>query len=159
MFLTFAKVNKGNKDLQRQGATVVCVIRQNIQPGVTVVVSCASSAVFMCFCATSLSGKGNTPRGDTLWAKLRCSTLLRRTECTLYPLRCNVVAARAGGGTLCSLALQRNEARALRKHGDGLQLLWRAGFGGKNVASWTNRSRVLSEVHRPLRRSCGKSRY
>ena len=42
----------------------------------------------------------------------------------LDPARCNVVAAGAGGGTL---VLQGNEARALREHGDGLQLLQRAG--------------------------------
>ena len=29
-----------------------------------------------------------------------------------------------------SLALQRNEVRALQEHGDGLQLLWRASFDG-----------------------------
>ena len=28
------------------------------------------------------------------------------------------------------MVLQRNEARALREHGDGLQLLWRASFDG-----------------------------
>ena len=32
--------------------------------------------------------------------------------------------------TLRSLVLQRNEARALREHRDGLQLFWRAGFDG-----------------------------
>ena len=33
----------------------------------------------------------------------------------LHPFRCNVVAVGAGGGSLCSLVLQRNEARALRE--------------------------------------------
>ena len=44
--------------------------------------------------------------------RCRCA---ERSE-LLYPLRFSVVAARADGGTFCSLALQRNEARAQREH-------------------------------------------
>ena len=65
------------------------------------------------------------PRGRTVRAKP-----LRNTESTPLPSPFQCGGCRGGGGTFCSLALQRNEARALREHGDGLQLLWRSGFDG-----------------------------
>ena len=83
----------------------------------------------LCFCPTSLSGAKATLRearrcGQSSVARRRCA---ERNE-LLYPSRCNGVAVGAVGGTLRSLVLQRNEARALREHWDGLQLLWRVGF-------------------------------
>ena len=56
-----------------------------------------------------------------MWAELCCSTPLSRTGGLLYPLRFSVVPVGAGGG------LVEKRARALRKHGDGLQFFWRAG--------------------------------
>ena len=82
--------------------------------------------------------------GQSSVARRRCA---ERSE-LLCPVRCNVVAVGAGGGTLCGLVLQRNAARALRERGDGLQLLWRADVWSGNVASWAYRSRVLTEVLR-----------
>ena len=68
----------------------------------------------LCVRPTSPSGKRSALRSKTVWAKLRCSRPLRRTDSTFS------VAARWLQGLLvglCCLALQRNEARALREHG------------------------------------------
>ena len=58
--------------------------------------------------------------GQSSVARRRCA---ERSE-LLYPFRVNVVAAGVGGGILRRLVLRGREARALREHCDGLQLLW-----------------------------------
>ena len=58
-------------------------------------------------------------------ARRRCA---ERSE-LLDPSRCNVVAVGAGGGTLCSLVLQRNEAP------NCLGSLWLDGVEGQIVVT------------------------
>ena len=145
--------------MQLQGATAVRVRRHDpsqCAPARIVCVVC----LFLVFAPRhqeiKVTLREMRQRGQSSVARRRCA---ERSE-LLYPFRCNVVTVGAGGGTLRCLVLQRNEARALREHGHGLQLLWRAGLDEvqKSLLECIFRG-VLSEVHRPLRRSSGKSRY
>ena len=100
-----------------------------IRLSVTALVLCALSATFMFF-ATLMSF---APRHKVVKTMLqearRCgqSSLARRRGAKrselLYSFRCNVVAVGDGGRVFRSRVLQRHEARALREHGDVLQLL------------------------------------
>ena len=112
--------------MQLQGAIAVCVRRHDSS-------QCDWARIVRrlpcpCFCATSLSGKGNAPRGKTVWAELLLDAAAQNgvNSSTLSVATWWL----QGVVGLSSLALKRNEARALREYGDGLQLLRRTGFRG-----------------------------
>ena len=80
-----------SKELQLQGATAVCARRHNLTQCDCARIVCVVCVLFV-FRSTSLSSKSDAPRGQTVLAKLRCSTPLRRTEWTLrlFPKQCGV---------------------------------------------------------------------